>query len=82
MTGSAVGGLAFGYLEKTFPNLPTVPLLGKSGTVALAVFFFGAKHKILQDLGIAAAAIAGYSLGTTGKVSGDYDDEHGFATET
>lgn len=81
LLGTAIGGLAYGFVEKTFPSMPTLPLVGKSGTVALACYFFGGSHPIIRDVGIAAAAIAGYSLGKTGKVSGDVDDEHGLAAE-
>ena len=80
LLGTAIGGLAYGFIEKSFPQLPTIPLLGKSGTVALACYFFGGSHNIVKDVGIAAAAIAGYSLGKDGKISGDYD-EHGLAAE-
>jgi|WetSurMetagenome_2_1015567.scaffolds.fasta_scaffold10210_12 hypothetical protein len=69
---AAVGGAAFGFLEKSFPNLPTVPMLGRAGTIAVAAYFFRGKlPPIAQDIGIAAAAIAGYQLGRDGKVSGD-----------
>ena len=81
MMGIAVGGFAYGMLEKAFPGLPTLPVVGKSGTVALAVYFFGGNNEIINDIGIAAAAIAGYSLGSTGSISG-YDDGHGLAAQT
>lgn len=82
MLGTGVGGAVYGFLEKQFPNMPTIPLLGKSGTVALACYFFGGNHAIVRDVGIAAAAIAGYSLGTTGAVSGYFGDDHGLASQT
>ena len=75
LMGVGMGGLAYGYLEKSFPQIPTIPFLGKSGTVAVACYFFGAKHPLIKDVGIAAAAIAGYSLGKEGKVSGEGWDE-------
>jgi hypothetical protein len=71
--GVAVGGLAFGLLVKNFPSLPKLPGIGRSGTVALACYFLKPTNKILQDMGIAAAAIAGFSFGETGTVSGDDD---------
>lgn len=79
MIGTAVGGLLYGFVEKSFPGMPTLPLIGKSGTVALACYFLGGNNKMVADIGIAAAAIAGYSLGKEGKISGMVDDEHGFA---
>lgn len=81
MMGVGLGGFAYGMIEKSFPSLPTLPIVGKSGTVALAVYFFGGSNELINDIGIAAAAIAGYSLGKTGVVSG-FDDAHGLAAET
>ena len=74
MQGVALGGLAYGLLVKNWPAMPRLPGIGRSGTVALAVYFLKPKNGILQDLGVAAAAIAGYSFGETGSVSGDEDD--------
>lgn len=79
MIGTAIGGVLYGFVEKSFPTMPTLPLIGKSGTVALACYFLGGNNRMIQDIGVAAAAIAGYSLGKEGKISGAYDDEHGFA---
>lgn len=70
----ALGGLAFGLLVKHFPQLPRIPGIGRSGTVALAVYFLKPSSPLLQDVGIAAAAIAGASFGEKGEVSGDGDD--------
>ena len=71
--GVALGGLAYGLIVKNFPQLPRLPGVGRSGTVALAVYFLKPSNKILQDIGVAAAAIAGYSFGETGTVSGEDD---------
>jgi hypothetical protein len=71
---TAIGGLAYGLLVKNFPSLPRVPGFGRSGTIALAVYFLKPSSGILQDMGIAAAAIAGASFGEAGTVSGDDDD--------
>jgi hypothetical protein len=73
MQGVAIGGLAFGLLVKNFPSLPRLPGIGRSGTVALAGYFLKPSNKILQDMCIAAAAIAGFSFGETGTVAGDDD---------
>ena len=74
LIGTGLGGFLYGYVEKAFPNIPTIPVIGKSGTIAVACYFFGGKHPIIKDVGVAAAAIAGYSLGSTGKISGYEDD--------
>lgn len=71
LTGMALGGYIFGYLEKHYPNMPTVPVLGKSGTVAIASYFLHGHHPYVRDVGRAAAAIAGYTFGSTGSVAGD-----------
>lgn len=71
LQNTALGGLAYGLLVKNWSSMPRLPGIGRSGTVALAVYFLKPKSKLLQDLGIAAAAIAGYSFGETGSVSGD-----------
>lgn len=68
-----LGGFAYGVLIKNFPQIPALPVLGRSGTVAAAVYFLKPSSQLLQDVGIAAAAIAGNSLGQTGTVSGDAD---------
>lgn len=71
---TALGGFAYGLIVKNVPQLPRLPLIGRSGTVALAVWFLKPKSQLLQDVGIAAAAIAGASFGETGTVSGDGDE--------
>lgn len=70
----ALGGLAYGLMIKHIPQLPRIPGIGRSGTVALAVYFLKPSSQLLQDVGIAAAAIAGASFGETGTVSGDGDE--------
>jgi len=87
MLGSAIGGAIFGFVEKTFPTLPTVPILGRAGTIALAAYFLGRNSHmgggIVRDVALAAAAVAGYELGKDGKVSGDYPEMglHGIASQ-
>jgi hypothetical protein len=73
--GTAIGGAIYGYVEKNVPSLPSIPVLGKSGTVALACYLIGPRHPIITDVGIAAAAIAGYTLAKNGVISGEWDEE-------
>jgi len=74
--GVAMGGALYGFLESKFPNLPTLPIIGRAGTVAIAGHYL-AKHLggtlggIVRDASIAAAAIAGHELGKDGHISGD-----------
>jgi len=82
LTGVAAGGAVFGYIEKTWGDkIPTLPMIGKAGTVAVAAYFVSKRGgmPIARDVAIAAAAIAGYQLGKEGKVSGD-DDISGLAS--
>lgn len=74
LTKVLLGGFAYGILVKTFPDIPRIPGIGRSGTVALAVYLMKPTSQLLQDLGVAAAAIAGSSFGETGTVSGFDDD--------
>ncbi len=75
LLGAGIGGAALGFIEKTFPSLPTVPLIGRAGTIAIAAYFLsrrgGMGGGILKDVALAAAAVAGYQLGRDGKVAGD-----------
>lgn len=75
-----------GFLEKSFPNIPTIPLLGKAGTIAVGAYFLskrgGMGGPILRDVSLAAASIAGYQLGHDGRISGDIADQvHGIASQ-
>ncbi len=72
MQSHAVGGFVYGIVEKNFgAQLPTLPLVGRAGSIALACYFFGkGKGGLIADVGKAAAVIAGYQFGTTGKISG------------
>lgn len=75
MLGAAIGGAALGFIEKQFPTIPTIPLLGKAGTIAVIAYFArnmgGGLGGIMRDAALAGAAIAGYELGKDGKISGD-----------
>jgi hypothetical protein len=67
----ALGGFIYGYIEKNVPQVPTLPIIGKSGAIALIAYFMGGKSPgIIADVGNAASVIAGYSFGSTGRVSG------------
>src|SRR5690349_523527 len=44
LMGLAMGGFAMGFLDKPGgpgANIPTIPLLGKAGTIAVVAHFFG-----------------------------------------
>lgn len=79
LMAAAIGGAALGYVDKNFPNIPTIPMLGRAGTIALVAYFLSSKGSsvagfsvgsIARDVAIAGAGVAGYELGHDGKVSG------------
>jgi hypothetical protein len=76
LMGVAMGGAAFGFVMKQWGDkIPNLPLIGRSGAVALGCYMFAGNSKLVQDMGIASAAIAGYSFAKTGVVEGDDDDD-------
>lgn len=86
LIATAIGGAAFGFIEKSFPQLPTLPLVGRAGTIAIAAYFLskrgGFGGGIVRDIANAGAAIAGYQLGKTGSIAGDVmGDIDGLAAE-
>jgi hypothetical protein len=74
---TALGGAALGFIEKQWPNAPTLPIIGRAGSIALAAYWFGGKSKpgLMRDIAIAGAVVAGYELGKTGKIAGDVDGD-------
>lgn len=75
MVGGAIGGAAYGFIESHYGDkIPTLPFIGRSGTIAIACYVAARKGvggSIVRDVGLAAAVIAGYQLGSTGHISGD-----------
>jgi hypothetical protein len=73
--GIVAGALAYGFLEKQafFQSLPSLPLLGKTGTIAVAAYLLsnGGRNKLANDISIAAFAIAANQLGSQGTITGD-----------
>lgn len=74
MTSHALGGVVYGFIEKNFgKQLPTLPLVGRAGSIAIAAYMLAKGRSasgIVGDVARAAAVIAGYQLGTTGAVAG------------
>src|SRR5258706_12190696 len=72
----ALGGAAYGFIEKSFgPQLPTLPIVGRAGTITIGAYMFakGRGGGIVADIARAGAVISGYQIGSTGKISGDMD---------
>ena len=69
----ALGGALFGFIEKSFgAQLPTLPVVGRAGTITGIAYYLskGKGGGIMRDVAVAGAVIAGYQIGTTGKISG------------
>lgn len=72
MTKGAIGGAVLGYIDKNVPQVPTIPMLGRAGSIALGAYMLsGGKAGMAADVAIAGAVIAGYELGKDGKISGE-----------
>lgn len=88
MFAAGLGGAALGFIDKSLgATIPTIPLLGRAGTIALGAYLLakGKGKGIMRDVALAAAAVAGYQLGHDGKVSGVFgnvpDQVHGIAAQ-
>lgn len=71
-----VGGAIYGYAVKSglVAKLPALPVIGRTGTAALLLAYWGnhggGRH--VHSAAIAAASIAGYQLGNEGSIQGDF----------
>jgi hypothetical protein len=75
MIGAGVGGFAVGFIEKNWGDkIPSIPIVGRKGAIALAAYWLAPKHALIVDVGIAAAALSGYEFAKEGHVTGDDDD--------
>jgi hypothetical protein len=70
--GSMVGGFLLGVIDKQGTVIPTLPVLGRAGTLGVALFFAGKQFKmpLLTHASTAALAIATYQLGKEGAIAG------------
>jgi len=82
----AIGGALYGFAVKSgwVSKLPAIPIVGRTGTAALLLDYWG-KHgggKYVQRAAGAAAVLAGYQLGSTGAITGDaspdYPEDDGY----
>lgn len=72
MMKNGMAGFAYGLIEKSVGDkIPTLPMLGKAGTIAVAIHFLGKGNPTLQQAGEFAAGLAGYQLGKDGKIDGE-----------
>jgi hypothetical protein len=72
----AMGGAALAMVEKSGIDLPTIPLIGKKGTIGVAAYFIGKQTRSPLAFTVArlCAGLAAYEYMKDGKVSGDDDD--------
>jgi hypothetical protein len=68
----ALAGYLLGLLDKAGTSIPTIPVLGKAGTLAIGLHFLGKGNKLMSEASLAAAAIAGHEMGSLGAVSGGH----------
>lgn len=72
--GIVAGALAYGFLEKQafFQSLPSLPVIGKTGTIALGAYLLsdGGRNKLADDICTAALVIAANQYGSTGTITG------------
>jgi hypothetical protein len=68
----AAGAFALGLLDRQGTKFPTIEVLGRAGSIAVAAHFAAKflRMPVLRDVSIAAAAVALYEYGSTGKVVG------------
>lgn len=72
--GIVIGAFAVGLLEKqaVFTSLPSLPLLGKTGTIGVAAYLLsgGGRNRLADEVCTAAFTLAAYQLASTGTVVG------------
>lgn len=72
----AIGGALYGFAVKSglIAKLPAIPVLGRTGTAAILLDYWS-RHgggQMAHRAARAAAAIAGYQLGSEGSIQGDF----------
>jgi len=71
----AIGGALYGFAVKSgwIDKLPAIPVIGRTGTAAILLDYFSKRGggPMVGRMAIAAAALSGYQLGSTGSITGD-----------
>jgi hypothetical protein len=72
----AIGGGLYGLAVKAglIDKLPAIPIVGRTGTAAILLTYASQRNmggELVKRMAIAASVLAGYQLGTEGKVLGD-----------
>jgi len=69
--GAIGASLVLGLLDKQGTTFPTVPMLGRAGSLALACYFLRKKNPMLNHAATGFASIAAYQFGRSGSISGE-----------
>lgn len=79
IAAAALAGAGFGLLEKVADNykVPSIPLLGKKGTIAIAAYMLRRQHPLIGEVAYAGFVLAGFELVREGKVSGEDEEGNG-----
>lgn len=72
----AIGGGLYGLAVKAglIEKLPAIPIVGRTGTAAIVLTYAAKRNmggELVKRMAAAAAVLAGYQLGTEGRVLGD-----------
>jgi hypothetical protein len=70
--GAILGGAVLGLLDKSGTTIPTLPYLGKAGTVGVAAWVIGKymHNQWAEDMATGMLSIAAYELAKEGSISG------------
>ncbi len=70
---SVIAGAAVGMIEKQGIPLPSVPILGKKGTIALLAYLWrrNGGPEMARDVAMVAAGLSGYQFVKDGRIDGD-----------
>lgn len=75
--GIAVGAFIVGVLEKQgiMNSLPALPVIGRTGTIALAAYMLSdnGRNRLASEVCSAALAVAAHELASTGAIVGGQD---------
>ncbi len=68
-----MGAFLLGLIQKQgfASSLPTIPVLGQTGTIGLAAHFLGGRSPLAQDIATAAFAVAAWEMGHDGHIIGE-----------
>jgi hypothetical protein len=78
--GIVGGAAALAFIQKQGIKLPALPLVGETGTIALAAYFLSGngKNKLASEVCTAACVLAIHELITTGAIVGEGDGSDGW----